>query len=181
MPTSAFKMITPTSIAYSGGYATTNTLGQITFSTVTTLSLNGVFTSTYDNYMIVWRNLGSSPVNGNARMRASGTDNSTASSYVSQQVFVSGTSSTAARTTSTFWSPITHLDNGVLDGRTIFLFGPFLAQPTAFFTTTFDGGASGSLYYHAGTHNQSVSYDGITLYPNSGSMTGTVGVYGCNQ
>jgi hypothetical protein len=47
--------MTPSSIAHSGTSASINADGGVDFTAVTELSLNGVFTSDYDNYLIVMR------------------------------------------------------------------------------------------------------------------------------
>ena len=71
-------LITPTSIASTGtgNSSSINTNGSVTFSTCATLSLNGVFSADYDNYMIVMRHVGSdaSAFNIDLRLRLSGTD-----------------------------------------------------------------------------------------------------------
>jgi hypothetical protein len=48
-------IMTPTSIAHAGTSASINADGGVDFTAVTSLSLNGVFTSAHDNYLIVIR------------------------------------------------------------------------------------------------------------------------------
>lgn len=172
-------LIKPTSIAStgSGNSSSISANGSVTFSSCATLSLNGVFNADYDNYMIVCRNLNTTEGNSNLfRLRASGTDAS-GSNYVDQYIYASSTSVFAARTT---------LTNGGIgftstnrQGYTLYVFGPYLAQPTAFRSVCGSGYATATVIDRAGTHSLSTSYDGITLlYGGGDSESGLIGVYG---
>ena len=181
MAKSGLHLITPTSIAYTGTSATVSANGSVTFSAVSSLSLNGVFSADYDNYMVVMR--GTPSVSGAqiyVRFRTSGTDNSTASSYVGQYIYGNGSSVSGGRETSnqvrinTWWTT-------QREGHVINLYGPFLAQPTAGRSITVNSYTSGSIFDMAWTHNQSTAYDGLTLYPSSGNFTGRVAVYGMRK
>lgn len=182
MPTYASGiLIEPTSIAYTGTSASINTNGSVSFTACSSLSLNGVFTSDYDNYTIVMRHL--STLNGStirARLRASGTDNTTASSYVDQFVDADSTTVSGARTTRDYWAFVP-ADDSQRSGTVANIYGPYLAQPTAFRTVSASGYSNAWLVDYAGTHNQSTAYDGITLYQASGSFTGLIAVYGMRQ
>ena len=89
-------LITPTSVAGSG---VTLSGGEVTFSAATTISVNGVFTATYDNYRMVWESsLAASEDSLQIRMRLAGTDNSSAN-YTFQYLFADGASTGQARGT----------------------------------------------------------------------------------
>ena len=53
-PTGAPGMVLlkPTSIAHSGTSASIGANGQVTFTAVTSLSLNGVFSADFDNFLL---------------------------------------------------------------------------------------------------------------------------------
>lgn len=172
----------PTSIvvAGAGSSASIRADGGVDFSTATSLSLNGVFTADYDNYMINIRYTGSvNNVEFFARLRDNGTDNSTASSYVYQLLLASSTTVQGARTTSNQ----ARLGNTGTqqNGLAIYVYGPDLAQPTALRSISAYGLDNASMVEYAITHNQSVGYDGMTIYPSSGNFTGMVTVYGYAQ
>jgi hypothetical protein len=173
--------MTPTSIAYSGTSAGINADGGVDFSAVTSLSLNGVFTSAYDNYLIVTRFTNTAAGNHNQfRLRASGSDNSTANSYVYQRLEATSTNVAGSRTTSnlTFLSRESATDpSGILTH----IYGPYLAQPTALRTVDASARLGGYITDIACTHNQSTAYDGFTVFPDSGSITGTVHVFGYEE
>lgn len=183
MATNGIRLITPTSVAVTGGgsSATINAGGSVTFATAATLSLNGVFSSLYDNYIIDVRNV--SNENGRGilmRMRASGSDNSTANSYVYQILDANSTTVSGARTTSNI-AVVGGNDDSQRAGTTLYLYGPHLTQPTAGRSVTVDGFNSAYIIDCAFTHNQSTAYDGFTFSIAAGSFTGLVKVYGLVQ
>ena len=172
----------PTSIASTGtgNSSSIGTNGKVTFSSCDTLSLNGVFTSSYDNYMISMRSANNAGDYGiNIRMRSAGTDNSTASSYTWQFFFASGTTATSSRSSDSYSAFFTA--SSTRDGNAGFLFGPFLTQPTAGRSSLVYGTSSGAVLDYAIAHTVSASYDGITFFPVAGQMTGAVTIYGFNQ
>lgn len=181
MSKNGLHLITPTSIAYTGTSASISANGSVTFSACSALSLNGVFSADYDNYMIVQRmNIDTDDSGYNFRFRASGTDDTTASSYVTQRLYGSGTTVGGARYT------LSYAYNGIgsddqRDGQILFLYGPYLAQPTAFRPVHVGGFLNAYIDDYSGTHNQSTSYDGITRYTQGNTMTGRVAVYGLRK
>jgi hypothetical protein len=184
MPVQGLHLIKPTSIVSTGAgnSSSIGTNGGVTFSSCATLSLNGVFSADYDNYMIVcrhvWNTAGST--NLEMRLRTSGTDNSTASSYVRQSLFASSNTISSARNASDF-TRVNGSSNAQRDGFVLYVFAPFLSQPTAGRTAAIYGEANAVLWDFAWTHNQSTSYDGFTIYPSTGSITGLLTVYGMRK
>jgi hypothetical protein len=142
-----------------------------------------VFTSEFDDYIIVIRSLGTAYTGINYRLRASGSDNSTANSYVVQQLSAVSTTVSAARLAASTLAlgGAGAISSSQRGGATIYVYGPALAQPTAVRTVSITGEAGADLWDYASTHNQSTAYDGITLYPDSGTFTGLVTVYGLAQ
>ena len=76
------KPIVPSSVAIGSGSSSVSTLGAVTFTSASSVSLNDVFSSTYQNYRIVL-NTGDPASNQlfTMRMRVSGADNSNATYY----------------------------------------------------------------------------------------------------
>jgi hypothetical protein len=171
-------LVTPSSIAYSGTSASIGANGSVEFSAVTSLSLNGVFSADYDNYMIVWRTGTSGTVSLRGRLRASGVDNATASSYTRQSITADGSSVTGARTTVDYAFLGSNYNTVNQNGHTNFIYGPYLLQPTAYRTVTVQSYSGAELLDTAGTHNQSTAYDGFTYYAFSNTLTGSISVYG---
>jgi hypothetical protein len=173
-------LMRPTSIVVAGVGATASigVNGSVTFTSATSLSLNGVFTSGFDNYMISMR-LNASPGDDFVhRFRVSGSDNSTASSYVGQYLDANNTTISGARQALTYGRGA-YAAGTQRGGFTYNIYGPALTQPTAWRCISSSDGNSAYIFDVAGTHNQSVTYDGITfLQMGSGLFTGLVSVYG---
>jgi len=178
MPVKGLKVCTPTSIAYSGTSASINADGSVSFTACTSLSLNGVFTSDYDNYMVTIRGSQASDTDLNGRLRSSGTDSS--ASYTNQYIQARSTTVSSNRNASAHIS-IGSWGSTQRAGTTLYLFGPYLAQPTATRTVGLQDTGSASIYDIAATHSVSSSYDGLTLFSNGSNMTGLLTVAGWVQ
>jgi len=172
--------MTPTSIAVGSGTASINADGGVDFSAVTSLSLNGVFTGDYDNYLISIAPITASGTVGlRYTWRALGTD-ATGSDYYEQRIVADGSSATGARNGPSTSTRISTISTG-RQGYSFHAYGPYLAQPTAARSVTIDSQSSALIYDIASTHGLSTSYDGITIYPASGTLTGTVHVFGYEE
>ena len=169
-------LIKPTSIASTGTSATISANGSVSFTAVSSLSLNGVFSADYDNYMIVWRASNTAATAVNIRMRSSGTD-ATGSNYTYQSLLAGGTSVSGSRAT-TISAVMGAAYATQRAGAIHFMYGPFLTQPTAMRCVTAADASSAYIYDHANTHSLSTSYDGFTAYLDAGTFTGLLGVYG---
>jgi len=147
------------------------------FSAVSSVSLNGVFTSAYADYLLIGTVLGSTNNGLLQRLRASGTDNSTASSYISTSIWANSTTPSATSFASNYFGGV-----DVLSSTIQMSFRQTLINPAGSVNThwLFDQGGRGSRTgLTTGYHNQNASYDGITFYTSDGTnMTGTIRVYG---
>jgi len=176
-------IMTPTSIvvAGSGSTASIRPDGGVNFSAATSLSLNGVFTAVYDDYMVVMRHNGpGGSQNVDYRLRASGSD-AAGSNYVSQILDANTSSVTGSRTTATVGG-IAAFGNSVNVGFTASFYGPSLSQATAVRSLCMFAGASGVILRdYSSTHSLTTAYDGFTLIPTASSITGVITVYGLAQ
>jgi hypothetical protein len=175
-------IMTPTSIASAGAgsSASINADGGVDFTAVTSLSLNGVFASGFDNYIVVIRAVASSAVNLNWRYRASGTDN-TANSYTVQRLDVASTGVQGSRATLTYTNSF-QIDTNTGNGDVAHVYGPFLSQPTAHRIVSVYAENGAAIYDTATTHSASTSFDGFTLYTgNANTVTGNIVVFGYEE
>lgn len=170
-------LVSPTSIANSGGSASASG-GAVTFTGVTSVSLNGVFNSTYENYRLLINVTNTST--GDvlyARFRASGTDTSTAT-------YTYGTGR-AGRTTLSDGSGVT----GSFLNLNFTTAGSFAVGVYDFYSPNTSGLArmTGNAFaldggpvarFTGGICTQATAHDGITFVMNTGTMTGTIRVYG---
>lgn len=171
-------IMTPTSISHSGTSATINANGGVDFSAVTALSLNGVFTSDYDNYRIVCRVSAAGNTNITYRLRASGTD-ATGSDYTRQTFRSQSTTISRLRATSSI-GYVMFVPSAGISGFNFHVYGAALASPTATRSITVDSDSSpdAGISDIAGTHDVSTAYDGITFGGESFNITGNMVVFG---
>ena len=170
--------IVPTSIAATGGSGSTSLTGAVSFTSASAISLNSCFTSVYDNYLIMFVGDGSTTAaNLQFRMRVSGTDNSTSNSYISQSVQGNSTTVAGVRET-TNYGVLGQVGSGNPNALEMKLFRPFLTEKTAILAQLQQAEDVSRVRNMSGVHTQATSYDGITLFPGTGTFTGTIRVYG---
>lgn len=168
------NLITPTSVV--GG---TFVGGNISFSAASSLSVNGCFTNTYENYLML---LNYTPSNGsigfNGRLRSSGVDVSGANYSYNQSIFYAATFVVATNTGQTYINLIDQTAS-VPNSLTLTVFSPALAVATGFQVHgSRNYSTSPSNYLGHGGHSLATSYDGFSMYPTSGTITGTIRIYG---
>lgn len=178
------KLVVPSSVAVGSGTGSVATQGTVSFSGASSVSLNNCFSSTYTNYLIRFSNIvmdSSTQRELQFRLRVSNADNSTASSYIGEGLY--GFNVTAgAEYLAQDKAFLINSNNGAAVNGEIKVHNPFTTDKTGI-----DSYASGYRtdltnnywsYYRTGIHNQSVSYTGFTIISGTGTMTGTVSVYG---
>lgn len=175
--TGLVPMIAPT-VNFSGGTATANSLGVISFTSVTSLQLNNVFNATYRNYRIVL-NYNSSATNTlRFRMVTSGTPY-TATNYGWGGQWGNSSGSSSVYSGSGFdWGFIADTQASNVNLIVSDISSPFETQTSHVFTTqsVWNGAFLGG--YHGNMINAGVSWDGMIIYPTAGNITGTIQVYG---
>ena len=174
---------TSVSVAGAGSSASISSNGGVTFSSATSLSLNGVFNTSCDNYRVVVRYKASTTGRSvYARLRASGTD-ATGSNYVRQYIYATGSSAPSGGRSSTDTSGlgfgwVTNSESA----EEFHIYGPALAQPTASRSINVYGGSAVEINDWCSTHNLSTSYDGFTIFdPGVASLTGNLVVFGYEE
>lgn len=147
-------------------------------SPVSSQSLNNIFSSGYENYKVVF-NLASnqSDTNLTMRLRASGTDNSTASSYVLQSSNFNDTSISGARVTSNLWTIMSISNTQTWSVMYIDIYKPFIATKTLLSGLNTSSYLSSYTRVVGGTHNQATSYDGFTVAALAGNVYGEIRTY----
>lgn len=161
--------------------------GQITYSAQSTVSVNGAFSSAFDNYQIIFELDTGSVANGaNMRLRAAGTDQSTGTNYDVNVMFGSNGSSTISNTQTlggTSWAL------GVTNTRTrryavMTISKPFLADYTVGLvqSTQWDATTGNNfIALSSNSHRLQTSYDGFSIIASTGTMTGSMKIYGYSK
>lgn len=174
--------VRPTSVAGTGATITGN--GTVTAGGGTSVSLNGVFSSTYKSYRIVIED--ATLTTGSAqilsfKLRASGTDSSASYYYAGTSTnYNAGFANTADRglNTTSWYGTIIAVDP---TGTSIDVFNPNLTKKTSYITFRSDSRTDGFVGSIGGYHDVASAYDGFTLL-TSGTNIGSISirVYGYN-
>jgi hypothetical protein len=179
----ALTQIVPTSTTVSGGTGSIGASGAVTFTGCTSASVNGAFTSTYTNYLIITDSISANTQTDiYFRLRASGS-NATSNynimwwtkPYATGAASVTSLGNTAMGTTQWYFG----------DGNTsekysnsISLFAPQLAQGTGL-----DGyfNSVGTFSKLGGQQTDSTQFDGFTFYTTTNNISCVVRVYGYSK
>jgi hypothetical protein len=157
-------------------------LSTTSFSAVSAHSVNDVFSASYEDYLVKISLSSQSASNSlTMRLRASGSDNSS-SNYAWSRYHNFGSDPTYV---GTHLSPATSWRIG--QGNTsqpsdvnLQIYSPFASRITNFNAqeaTNFGSPASGQ-GVSGGSTSITTAYDGFTIIPSAGNITGTVRVYG---
>jgi len=155
-------------------------LAKNTFSGVSSVSFDNVFSATYKLYKIV-TNFSGSGAYTYMRMRAGGSDN-TSTNYNRQFLVGNHSTITAGRSTSvTRWDGVTEL-NTTGNIALIEIINPFQSAYTNAISKMSEYN-SGNIIFISGTFGLTVttSYDGFTIAPDTSTITGNITVYGLAQ
>lgn len=169
-----------TAIAGSGGLIL---IDEETFSAASSVSLNNVFSATYDSYrVVIWVALTTGTQHLQMRLRNAGTDTTSGYSW-------SGLGRASNPATASYDSASANQINlpyvyTEYVGMTFDIHGPFIAQRKTL-SGTANASDSGGNYYVAwcfgAASNTETSHDGFTIYPASSTITGTIRVYGYKE
>jgi len=166
---SGMDLITPTSVV-----GATLSGGQVSYSAATEVDVNGCFTSAYDNYAIVYADTTSATALQTFRLRLAGTNAITSYRYGVGVVTTTAVSFSAGSNSAT--SGLFHEGSAsVRTGGMNIITGPAIAAVT---NMTMHYGAVNYLGTGFTTHETATAYDGFAIIPASGTITGTLRVYG---
>ena len=152
-------------------------LNTTSFSGVASQSFNNVFSATYQNYKMVLNISASSGSDLTVKLRASGTDAST--NYNRYGIAINSAGATTNYGSATAGGFFYLAQQSSIDtGCEFNLYSPFESTPTKFHAIS-SGGTSP--VFIGGRHTTSSSYDGFSLLPDSGTITGIMRIYGFNN
>jgi hypothetical protein len=149
----------------------------ISFSGVSAQNVDSLFSSTYENYKIILRTSHSNTIKLQGRVGAS---TISTANYTSQKVLGDNVTASASRISG--GNDFTIVSNALTGSKsyiTIELGGPNLAEHT---TGTINAGRGvNTLELSSLLFDANDQFTGIRFFPTSGTMTGTVSVYGYNN
>lgn len=177
---SGLVKVTPTSVVN----GTVDSDGLVSFTTQSSVSVNGCFTSSFTNYLVQVVNITTSGTdNVLCRMRGSGSDATGASDYVySFRQYTSLNVLGGDYNSATSSAYIIRVNNGGVSSAELVFYQPQIAQRTL---VKYDGlywPFDTDLRHYKGSfaHELANSYDGFTLFMASATFSGKIQVYGYN-
>ena len=173
--------VVPTSVAVGSGSASVASNGTITFTGCSSVNVNGCFTTSFTTYNIIFnaKSTGTT-ISTTVRLRASGTDNSSANYGWSGHRAAFSTGSLVAfgfSATDTGW----FIGDSDTDGKTgykITMSNPMTADKT---NATSQGTSQTYKFLSSMNMTVTTAYDGISFIPNSNTITGTILIAGYNE
>lgn len=174
--------VIPSSVAVGSGSASVSSAGAVTFTGVSTVSLNGIFSSAYTSYRFIVRGY-TNTASGfyGFRLRASGTDNSASYNYGGWQDTPGTTTLGAFTSGGVAYAGLAYMNSAAGGPATAVtdIHDVTIAQYSTWQSSSI--GTSGTTVLAAGSagiHFVASAYDGLTLFASTGTFTGTVSVYG---
>ena len=176
-------LLIPSSVAVGSGTGTVSATGTVTFSGASSVSVNDVFSATYNNYRIVCHINNTSTADGLLmRLRVSGADNTTANyNYARTESNSSATANRYGAGQTSFDVNSTD-DGGLAVGFVLDLEAPFAANHTVGQINVMGQNSSGAYSSRVGGYvfSATTSFTGYTVYPGSGTITGSISTYAYN-
>lgn len=165
--------------ASSGGLVLVN---QTNFSAASTISLNNIFSSTYDNYRVII-DLTSASASSLVTVRLIASGTASTSAYYYGQTGATETGSTTNTGSSGDSSRLflwDHNSTYPYNSATMDVVSPFLTKTTKIIHQTVFVNSSSTVIHRSSGMQHSVlsSYDGLQFNVSSGNITGTVQIYG---
>ena len=174
----ALTNIVPASVVTTAGTATINaTTGMVTCSAATAISLNSVFSATYDNYLI--NVVGSNSSNYyDFKLRSSAPADISTDYWYFTEYFYGGTYTTQQNgTTAATAGGRAGIGSSYASILQITLTAPFLAQRTVGYIDGTGSYSNASIHHGVFLHNIAASYPSFTLITGA-AFTGYITVYG---
>ena len=159
-------------------------INTTTFTAQSSVSINSIFSASFENYKVLVNITDASPTNQALlmRLRASGSDNSTGN-YVTNELY---------QTSTTVGGRVNFTGNddwylGIVDATfddrysaNLEIIAPQAATNTKALLDSGNASSTGDYYQnrHALFFNAATQFDGFSLFLTSGNITGTIRVYG---
>lgn len=171
--------VIPASVTPEQGTATINANGTITLTNVITLHINTCFTTTYDNYRLIWHGVVNGATGFAMRLRSGTTTEAGAIYGWSALWYGTAGSNSSIVNSATQWGAVFGHHQQEWSGD---ILGPYTTKATGLSGTGFGWNTStNSTESHIdnGMIRSTAQYDGLTFYNTSGStMSGTITIYG---
>ena len=175
----ADSTVSPTGLKWAtpaGGSSGLNLIATDSFSGVSSITKDSLFSTTYDNYRILIEFTATATASFNFYFRDGGSN--ITSGYARQTLGSAGSTVNAARTTSSGEGTVA---NSLSTGRNFIVFdiaSPFLSQRKGVITEALCTYDTVINERYMNISDSTASCTGIYLFPNTGNITGKVSYYG---
>lgn len=153
-----------------------------TFSAVSSKSVTDCFSSTYENYKIIFTiTAGSNSASIKLRLSSSGTDNTTSNYYNGNPVARTDYSgaNNASSAAASFDVGRIEANSTQIQGMCFDFMQPELAKRTIYGQSGFgQDSTSGAGWAGGGGFDGTTQFQGITFFPTAGTFTGSIAIYG---
>ena len=173
--------IKPTTLVIASGTGTIDALGKIQFTAASKISLQGLFSSKYQHYKVVFTNLQMTTATAQEikmRFVAGTTERST--SYYLNGTYTAGTTVANWYIPNGTESSFALIDSSAYNGGTIEILNPLATTRTQFNAISNGYSASANTVMMSGFNNIAESHDGVAFFPASALISGSVQVFGLN-
>jgi hypothetical protein len=173
--------ITPLTISVTGGSGSISATGTVSFTSASAISLNNVFSSTYENYRVLFKgSLATGSQNLNLRLRADGSNNTTSNYFY---YGVAGGGITVTSFGSGFQSEVLLGTTSTVDPDFFVLdfMNPQLSSNSTVLVGNYVYSGNGTIRNLYAAQSQLISFDGFSIYPASSTISGKITVYGYNK
>jgi hypothetical protein len=150
-------------------------LSSAVLSASSGVSFNNVFSSAYQNYQIYWNGTASTSVGVYLRIRVGGVD--ATSGYTTQFLEASATAISGFRDLTAAMQIAVARSTG-RSIAAVQLSNPFATTETSFTSSVQDSASGALISLRSGSNSNATSYDGCTIYPSAGTLTGNLRIYG---
>ena len=181
----AGEVLTAASLNANLSFAASSPAGGLTLvtsasgSAAASIIIDNCFSSTYENYRILFVGKTSADIFCTIQLRVGGV--AAATNYATQMMNASGSSVSAARLTAQTSGRIFASNSDDTNAASIDIFKPNLAIATGY--SVLNANMSGTIdqYVITGRHSTATAYDGFAVTPASGTITATIYVYGYSK
>lgn len=160
-------------------YETTNN-GGISFSAVSAINVDSIFSVEYDNYLIMMEYKGSTGLDLTMQMRDSGSDVSL-TNYNYQSLTADDITIAGARTTGATSFPINTTAGNLTCSSMIYVYAPYKQLTTGFYISSCSDTSSAYLRNYAASYATTSLFDGFNIKTSTGTITGTMSIYGAKK
>jgi hypothetical protein len=171
--------IVPTSVTVGSGSGSVNGNGTVSFSSVSSVSLSNILSSSYEYYRVVINTASSAAsANLNLRFRENVTDKSASYYGAGRSNQFNATQADFNLQNNSAQLQINTINTSI-GGTVLDIFRPDATQGQIFgmaYTRPNDAWVS-----YAGRNSDMTNFTGISLVPSTGTITGTLSVYGYAQ